>query len=74
MEHDMKRRAGEILLNLRLEYGISQRELAETVSDIGPSLSDRHYRRIEKGQMVPSVMLAMTICSVLGSDVYEVWG
>ena len=65
--------AGQILRNLRHEYGLSQRALAENVTLSGTSLCDRHYRRIEYGQMQPSVRLAMAICSALDSDVYEVW-
>lgn len=66
--------SGQILRNLRVEYGLSQRKVAENVTYSGTSLCERHYRRIEHGQMTPSVRLAMAICSALDSDVYEVWG
>ena len=67
--------AGQVLKNLRIEYGKSQQVVANEVTEgQGPSLCVRHYRRIEKGQMIPSVLLALSICSVLDTDVYEVWG
>lgn len=74
MDKDQKILAGEIILTLRTEYGLSQREMAKRVTALGTPLCERHYRRIEKGEMVPSVLLAMSICSVLDADVYQVWG
>lgn len=74
MTTDQRKLSGEILLTLRTEYGLSQREMAARVTALGVNLCERHYRRIEKGEMVPSVLLAMAICSVLDADVYQVWG
>lgn len=74
MDKERMKAAGQILLNLRHEYGLTQRIVAERVAVIGPSCSVRHYRRLEKGQMLPSVALAMAVCSVLDADVYQVWG
>lgn len=74
MDKEKLELAGQILKNLRTEYGLSQRVVAERVSVLGPSMCVRHYRRLEQGQMMPSVGLAISICAVLDSDVYEVWG
>ena len=55
-------KAGQVLKNLRIEYGLSQQAVADRVTEMnGPSLCVRHYRRIEKNQMKPSVLLAIAI-------------
>jgi DNA-binding XRE family transcriptional regulator len=74
MNRETIARAGQILRNFRIEYGLTQKGVAQQVSILGPTLCERHYRRIEKGLMVPSVLLAMSICTVLDTDIYEVWG
>jgi transcriptional regulator with XRE-family HTH domain len=67
--------AGEILFNLRTEYGLKQREVADHVTKLGKhTLSERHYRRLEKGEREPRVGLALDIGTVLDADVYEIWG
>ena len=73
---EARERAGNLLKNMRLEYGLSQKGVADQVTEMGqgPTLCERHYRRIEKGEMVPSVLLAMAICWVLDADVYQIWG
>jgi DNA-binding XRE family transcriptional regulator len=72
---DEKRKvAGAVLKNLRHEYGMSQDYLAAAVSEKGTHMTDRHYRRIEQGRVTPSVLLAMSICDVLDTNIYEVWG
>lgn len=74
MEAERKAIAGQILETLRVETGLSQKGLCAIVSDSGTPICERHYRRIIKGQMLPSVVLGMAICQVLDSSVYEVWG
>jgi len=74
---EAKERAGELLRNMRIEYGLSQKGVADQVNEMqtpGVTLCERHYRRIEKGEMVPSVLLAMSVCYVLDVDVYQIWG
>ena len=66
--------SGQILRNFRLEYGLSQKAVAEQTTLAGVPCCERHYRRLEHNQMVPSVLLAMAICHVLDADVYEVFG
>jgi transcriptional regulator with XRE-family HTH domain len=69
--------AGEILRNLRLEYGMTQKEVAYQVGILSfghTTLSERHYRRLEKGLMEPKIGLAIDIATVLDTDVYEIWG
>jgi len=66
---------GEVLRAIRLERGMTQTEVAERVRNRRiKTLSEPHYRRIEGNFTVPSVILAMEICSVLETDIYEVWG
>ena len=76
IDRDKLKMAGAILKNLRLEYGMTQQDVADHVCAYpgGPDLCVRHYRRIECGLMTPSVLLSISICTVLDSDVYEVWG
>jgi len=67
--------AGEILRRTRLDQETTQADVVFAVKNRGVvSLSDAHYRRLEAGLSLPSVILAMEICAVLGVDVYEVWG
>lgn len=66
--------AGQILRSLRIEYGLTQREVAAHVSILGPTLCTRHFRRFEKGEAKPMIDMAMSIATVLDSDVYEIWG
>ena len=66
-------RSGSVIRNFRLEYGLTQKKVAEMVTVSGVSCCERHYRRIEHGEMTPSVRLAIALCSVLDTDVYEVW-
>lgn len=64
-----------VLSTLREAAGMTQCTVAETVRNMGrSSLSEPHYRRIEKNLVTPSVILAMDIATILDSDVYEIWG
>ena len=67
--------AGTILLNTRIENGMTQKEVADEISSTeGPTCSERHYRRIEKGEMTPSITLGLKVCAVLGISPFDVWG
>lgn len=70
-----KKSPGTVLAALRLSLGLTQCAVAETVRNMGHghSLSEPHYRRIEKNLVTPSVILAMDIATVMDSDVYEIW-
>jgi transcriptional regulator with XRE-family HTH domain len=69
-----KKNPGTTLATLRLSMGLTQCAVAETVRNMKRcSLSEPHYRRIEKNLVTPSVALAMDIATVLDSDVYEIW-
>ena len=70
---DRNELAGSILRNFRVEYGLTQKVVAERATFAGASCCERHYRRIEHGQMTPSIKLAMALCTVLDTDVYAVW-
>jgi DNA-binding XRE family transcriptional regulator len=64
-----------ILLELRKSQGMTQMDVVHMVRERGVvKLSETHYRRLEKGQCLPSVLLAMELAAVLDSDVYEIWG
>ena len=65
---------GTTLAALREATGFTQCHVAEIVRNMGrTSLSEPHYRRIEKNLVTPSVILAMDIAQTLDSDVYEIW-
>ena len=73
--NSLKKQAADILARKREELGLSQSEVAERVRNRRvTSLSEPHYRRIEKGLAVPNVVSALEVCAVLDLDVYEVWG
>lgn len=68
-------RYGEILFNLRLEEGMTQADVANAISCTeGPTLSERHYRRIEKGEMTPSVTLGVKLANLFGVTAEDIWG
>jgi DNA-binding XRE family transcriptional regulator len=70
-----KKSPGTIIAALREDAGMTQCNVAEEVRNRKiVSLSEAHYRRIEKNIVTPSVMLAMEIAEVLDGDVYEIWG
>jgi len=70
-----KKSPGTIIAALRENAGLTQCAVAEEVRNRRiVSLSEAHFRRIEKDIVKPSVMLAMEIAQVLDTDVYEVWG
>jgi DNA-binding XRE family transcriptional regulator len=75
MDYSRRTLAGEILRNLRIEYGLTQAEVALHVTALGKhTLCERHYRRLEKGEMECKVGLAIDLATVLDSDVYQIWG
>lgn len=68
-------RAAEIIRTRREQLRLSQSQVAERVRNRRvTSLSEPHYRRIEKGLAVPNVVIGLEIASVLDLDVYEIWG
>lgn len=70
-----RNRAAEIIRTRREELELSQCEVAERVRNRRvTSLSEPHYRRIEKGLALPTVVIALEIASVLDLDIYEIWG
>jgi len=65
----------EAIFSKRLELGLTQSQVAEMVRNRRVcTLSENHYRRIEKGYATPNVVIGMEIASVLDTDVYELWG
>lgn len=70
-----KKSPGSIIAVLRTNAGLTQCNVAEMVRNRrNVSLSEAHFRRIEKDIVTPSITLAMEIAEVLESDVYEIWG
>ena len=70
-----KKDPGTVIASLRESAGLTQSKVAETVRNMKRStLSEPHFRRIEKNLVTPSVIMAMDIATVLDSDVYEIWG
>ena len=70
-----REKAAEVIYDRRQELGLTQVSLAERVRNRGiVTLSEPHLRRIEKGLALPTVIIAMEIAEVLGTDVYAIWG
>jgi DNA-binding XRE family transcriptional regulator len=70
-----RRKPGSVLLAKRKEAGLTQCQVAERVRNMGHvTLSETHYRRIEQDVVTPSVILAIDVCYILDTDVYEIWG
>jgi DNA-binding XRE family transcriptional regulator len=70
-----RQRCGEILRNLRIDLGYTQNEVALEVSSCeGPTLSRRHYRRMEKGECTPSATLGCKIANLFGVLAEDIWG
>lgn len=55
------------LQKARQAANISQEEIAHKAN-----ISLRHYQRIEKGESIPTVKIALAICKVLHVDPHDI--
>ena len=67
-EHSIARTVGERLRTLRLQQGLTQRELARRVAG-GVDLS--YISRIERGEQLPSLKVLQRLGSALGASLKE---
>ena len=71
----MRALRANVIYDLRQELGLTQVEVAERVRNRKVvTLSEPHLRRIEKGLALPTILIAMELAEVLGTDVYAIWG
>ena len=71
----MRALRANVIYDLRQELGLTQVEVAERVRNRKVvTLSEPHLRRIEKGLALPTILIAMELAEVLGTDVYNIWG
>lgn len=52
------------LKNKRIEKGYTQERIARELN-----ITTRHYQRIENGESIPNVFLALKISDILNSDI-----
>lgn len=57
----------------RLELGLTLEDLAYKVRGLGMKVSASHLAAIERGESMPSVVLAMTIATALDTTVGALW-
>ena len=57
----------------RLELALSLEDLAYKVRDLGGKVSASHLAAIERGESMPSVVLAMAIAIALDTTVDALW-
>ena len=71
----MRHKRKTVIYDLRQELGLTQVEVAERVRNRKVvTLSEPHLRRIAKGLALPTILIAMELAEVLGTDVYAIWG